>query len=283
MREAMHRYRIDFIVMAFVLLAIFVVSVALISESGSAADDSSDCKENATKLLDKEKSEYDFTRCEQETFNAQNGQSLTRIRVVSGEITEQWEHECGYLAACSIFVGWFDHGDNMVEFVDAPEVANHDPAVYTLGCGDVNSSSVFDTKVEPNLVFENEKYWWEIDYKNTVIFDANNSEIENQKVLCEINGTSMIGKTETLSSVEVVYFSTDECDSEKTSTCRTVDALKNESASSCIDADSSEQDVYDFECARNLIAQTGNTELCGVVAKYGARVNCELIPSIKEL
>lgn len=276
------RYRPRLALTTLVLFSILAVSMALGSTPGKATEKYSDCKENAIKLLEKEKAEYSFNRCEQEVYSTQDGKSLTRIRVVSGEVTERWEHECGYLAVCNILIGWFDNSNNVVEFVDSPTVANHDPAVYTLGCGDINSLSEFDTKVDSTLVFENEQYWWRIDYENTIVYDVDKSELEKQKPLCVINGTSMIGKTEILSSVFAEYSSLSECEPEETSACKATAALRNKSVSHCEDL-TAEQKTFDYQCVRNFIAQTGDTELCGTTANYGSRIDCERIPKIREL
>ncbi len=283
----MNRKRKLAIIIVSVLLVLLVAGTVALTLLGRETPltgivtnvQSNQCKGLADKLLQAEKSTYPFYRCEQETHKVTDSdKSVTRVYVVAGAIERQWEFECGFLAECATFVGWFDENDNLFDFAGPPRVANHDPSVYTLGCGKVNSLSVDDIEVKPKLVFEREKYWWKIDYNNTPTSTQGDS--------CKVTGTSLIGQKEALSSVKPEYlFSTDNCATNTPTSCQTAKALKTKSVEPCKYNQqelSGIQPKYDFECTSNYISQTGDTALCGTEANYG-KITCDNIVSIKQL
>lgn len=255
----------------FVLLVVGTVVLTLLGRetplTGIVTNvQSSQCKGLAEKLLQAEKATYPFYRCEQETHKVTDSdKSVTRVYAVAGAVERQFEFECGFFGDCATYVGWFDENDNLFDFAEPPRVANHDPSVYTLGCGQVNSSSVDDIKVEPRLVFERGKYWWKLDYNST--------PTSTQSGSCKVTGTSLIGHKEALSSVKPEYlFDTDNCDTNTPTPCQTAKALKTKSVEPCKyneQEPDGTQPKYDYECTSNYIAQTGDTGLCGTEANYG--------------
>ena len=244
---------------------------------------STGCKSLAEKILEKENATYPFYRCEEKTYDvANNEKQIKWIYVVAGEVERRWEFECGAEAQCATYVGWFEDGE-LFDFVGFPNVANHDPSIYTLGCGQVNSSSVYDVEINPELVFERGRYWWQIDYTS--------SPTSTQNEGCIVNGTSLIGYKEALSSIEAEYrFETDNCDKNRPSPCQTAKALKEKSADPCrydkprytVPEPSDFDPKYDFECLSNYIAQIGDTSFCDTKANYGT-VSCDRIVMVKEL
>ncbi|QQS19809.1 hypothetical protein IPL85_06125 [Candidatus Saccharibacteria bacterium] len=240
---------------------------------------SSQCKGFAMKLLEAEKATNPFYRCEQETYKVADGsKSVARIYVVAGAVERQWEFECGFMDPCATYVGWFDDDGNLFDFAEPPDVANHDPAVYTLGCGQVSSSSIYDIEVKPKLVFERGKYWWKIDYNNT--------STDRQGGSCKVSGSSLIGYKEVLSSVKAKYlFNIDNCTTSTPTPCQTAKAVKTKSVEPCKYNQqelNGTQPKYDYECIANYIAQTSDTALCGIEANYG-KITCDNIVNIKQL
>lgn len=239
----------------------------------------SQCKKFADKLLKTKNATYPFNRCEKETYKvAGTDKSVIRVYAVAGEVEKKWEFECGYNTECATYVGWFDENNDLFDFVEPPHVANHDPSVYTLGCGQVNTSSTSDVKVEPELVFERGMYRWRINYNNTSTNSLNNS--------CKVSGTSLIGYKEVLSNVKAKYqFATDNCSTDTPTACQTAKALMMKSTEPCKYNQqelSGIQSKYDLECVSNYIAQTGNNTLCGTEANYG-KITCDNIVIIKRL
>lgn len=238
------------------------------------------CRGLAHKVLIAEKANYPFYRCEEKSFHtADNNKSIRRVYVVAGEVERQWEFECGFTAACSTYIGWFDEKNKPIKFTDPPQVANHDPAVYTLGCGEASSSSEGDIEITPQLVYSKGKYWWKIDYSNT-----ETKSLEGD--LCRVNGTSLVGHSEVLSSVEAEYhFDTITCQTSTPTPCQTAKALKMKSVEFC---KYTEQNLtkpmteYDFECVSNYIARTGDKSLCRIDANYGD-LDCDNLVVVTQL
>ncbi|HEX8763479.1 MAG TPA: hypothetical protein VF733_07045 [Candidatus Saccharimonadales bacterium] len=267
----------------FVLLLASIAALALTGRKTPLAGmitnvQSNQCKTLAHKLLNVKNATYPFHRCEQQRYKtADSNKSVTRVYVVAGTVERQWEFECGFNAECATYVGWFDENDNLFDFTEPPRVANHDPAVYTLGCGRVNSSSVNDIEVKPKVVFERGKYWWKIEYNST--------PTNTQEQTCKVNGVSLVGYKETLSSVKAEYlFRTDNCQIDVPTPCQTALALKTKSAEPCkyeLQEANSIQSKYDLECTSNYIAQTGDTALCGTEANYG-KITCDNIVSVRQ-
>ncbi|MDA1337777.1 MAG: hypothetical protein O2871_00270 [bacterium] len=229
--------------------------------------ESKNCKKLAIKILESKNDKHPFSRCKQETYKVtNNGKSITRVYVVAGIVDKQWEFECGFMADCTTTVRWFDSEENLFDFLDLPDTVNHDPAVYTLGCGEINSSSIYDVEINPELVYENGKYWWKTEYNNTSTNTKNDS--------CIINGTSLVGYKEVLSNIKVKYLvDTENCSSDLHTPCRTAKALNTKSVEACNN---------DFTCISNYISQTGDTTLCGTEANFG-KIDCERLFTINPL
>jgi hypothetical protein len=273
------------------LILIFGIILTIIavaySNHGNAANVNG-CESNAVKLLESKRAKYSFNRCSQEIFTTQTGQSLTRVRVVAGNVPEKWEFECGYNVACQIHIGWFDEENTIIDFIDAPDVASHDPAVYTLGCGEPNVTSVFDTKVGSTLVFVDNQYWWKTIYEDVTVNNTSTSTAELTRPLCEVNGISMINNFEIRSSIEVSYrLKDDVCSMKRQGMCWTVNALVSKSISACEDERytiiNGGEKTYNHDCARNYIAQTGDISVCKARTSYGPALNCENLVIIKKL
>lgn len=245
---------------------------------------SSGCKSLAEKLLTARNSEYPFHRCEKKTYKVSDSQkAITRIYVVAGGVERHWEFECGYFEACTRYIGWFDDHNQLFDFIEPPAVANHDPAVYTLGCGEPNSSSIYDIEVEPKLVFEQNKFWWRIAYNKT--------PTDSQNTLCKVSGISLNGYKSVLSNVQTDYlFNIESCDSNKPTACQSAKAIKDRSVQPCYynnptyNAPYSDfHPGYDGTCLSNYVTQTGDQSACDIKTVYGSTVACNEIVVIKKL
>lgn len=157
--------------------------------------ESNPCKVRANRILKTKKASYPFYRCELETYKVTGSKnSISRIYVVAGEVEERWEFECGFNIDCQTYVGWFDEKDDLTDFISPPKFANHDPAIVKLGCGESNTSSIDDVGIEPELVYEKNKFWWKINYNHT--------PVSKKASACTVTGVSLVGYQENISTVK---------------------------------------------------------------------------------
>lgn len=234
------------------------------------------CRDDAETLLRIHHSQYSFSRCSRKTYKTADGlHSISRVYVVAGNVSRAWEFECGYMAMCARYTGWFDENGRTIDFIDPPKIANKDPSVYTLGCGAPNSRSIYDTPINPQLIYKDGSYWWKIDYSNTPA---------SKNPLCVLNGTSLLRHKEAVSSVQAEYqFNTVNCRSYPPSDCQTVRALMNRSVDYCRYSARSAKtyyDSYDYRCVTNYISRTGDKTLCEVKVNYG-EVKCNNLTFIQ--
>ena len=249
------------------VVSILVITLILFCVLNRDTNKELDCNILSEKLLKIKNSKYSFNRCTEEVYKVTNtDESLTRIYVVAGDVEPQWEFECGFMAQCSTFNGWFNDKGEYIDFVDKPIFLQNDPSIYTIGCEEPNSKSTADVQVQANIIIQDGRYWWKIEYHNI-----------KSRLNCLINGTSLISRNEVISNISAKYPEYDpkyhpECDSPYPM-CKLRDAIFNNSVEYCMD-----DKGYDSICVEYFILQTGDQSLCGTKTNsFGNEeiVNCK--------
>ena len=276
----------SFTFVAAILFAIFL-SVSLNAPKINANSQYSECRELAENILEINNSKFSFGKCAREDFLTESGEVLTRVEVTAGKYKTGWEFECGYMSACTNYIGWFDELNKPLDIPMPPETANQDPAVYSIGCGRPNVESVHNTKVDPLLVRVDGKYGWKIEYKDTVTNETSSSGVQNKQRLCVLNGESIIFDDEVVSSVRASYDALAmTCSENPKGSCGTHESIESKSADACMvsgEIKSGLSNLYNYDCLRNYVIQTRDLSQCNAITNIGAPLDCESLPIMRKV